>query len=100
MPGYFFNVHDGNLPEDEGIELPGSKEAHRQVTITAGEMLRETGREFWRETFGLRSFLCEIATICRGERRRTCRLGSRARHPWLPFACCLIRRKLLAGSFS
>jgi hypothetical protein len=47
MPRYFFNVHDGkDLPDDEGIELPGRNEAHRQAILTAGEMLREIGREF------------------------------------------------------
>jgi hypothetical protein len=47
MPRYFFNVHDGkDLPDSEGIELPGRKEAHRQALTTAGEMLREMNREF------------------------------------------------------
>jgi hypothetical protein len=47
MPRYFFNVHDGkDLPDDEGIELPGRNEAHRQAIITAGEMLRESDRKF------------------------------------------------------
>jgi hypothetical protein len=47
MPRYFFNVHDGkDLPDSEGIELPGRNEAHRQALTTAGEMLREMNREF------------------------------------------------------
>jgi hypothetical protein len=47
MPRYFFNVHDGkDLPDSEGIELPGRNEAHRQAVITAGEMLRESDRQF------------------------------------------------------
>ena len=43
----FFDVHDGkDLPDSEGIELPGRNEAHRQAITTAGEMLREMNREF------------------------------------------------------
>jgi hypothetical protein len=47
MPRYFFNVHDGqDLTDTEGVELLGRNEAHRQAIITAGEMLKETSREF------------------------------------------------------
>ena len=47
MPRYFFNVHDRkDLPDEEGIDLPGRNEAHRQAITTAGEMLREMDREF------------------------------------------------------
>jgi hypothetical protein len=47
MPRYFFHVHDGrDLRDDEGIELAGRDDAHRQAIITAGEMLRESGRRF------------------------------------------------------
>jgi hypothetical protein len=47
MPRYFFNVHDGkDLPDNEGTELPGRNEAHRQAIITEGEMLRESDRKF------------------------------------------------------
>ena len=49
MPRYFFNVHDGkDLPDDRGIELPSRHAAHREAIVTAGEMLRETKREFLR----------------------------------------------------
>jgi hypothetical protein len=47
MPRYFFNVDDGrDLPDNEGTELAGRNEAHRQAIITAGEMLREGDRQF------------------------------------------------------
>jgi hypothetical protein len=47
MPGYFFNVHDErDLRDEEGIELAGRDEAHRRAIVTAGEMLRESGRQF------------------------------------------------------
>jgi hypothetical protein len=47
MPRYFFHVHDGkDLPDDDGVELPGRDEAHRQAIVTAGEMLKESGRQF------------------------------------------------------
>jgi hypothetical protein len=47
MPRYFFNVYDGrDLLDDAGIELANRDEAHRQAIVTAGEILRESGRRF------------------------------------------------------
>jgi hypothetical protein len=49
MARYFFNVHDGkDLPDDRGTELADRDEAHRQAIVTAGEILRESGRKFLR----------------------------------------------------
>jgi hypothetical protein len=67
MPRYFFNVHDGkDLPDNEGVELAGRNEAHRQAIITAGEMLRETGREFLAgDTWEMHVTDSSRATVCR-----------------------------------
>ena len=47
LPRYLFNVQDGmNLPDDEGLELAGRDEAHTEAIVTAGEMLRASGRKF------------------------------------------------------
>ena len=44
MPRYFFHVHDGqDLPDREGVELPGPVEAREQAIATAGEMIRQSG---------------------------------------------------------
>jgi hypothetical protein len=46
-------VYDGrDLPDDAGIELANRDEAHRQAIVTAGEILRESGRRSSRATFG------------------------------------------------
>jgi hypothetical protein len=48
MPRYFFNVHDEyDIADDEGKELQGVDEARAQAIGTAGEMLRDMGREGW-----------------------------------------------------
>jgi hypothetical protein len=50
MPRYFFNVHDGkDLPDTHGIELADREAAHREAVVAAGDMLKETGREFLRD---------------------------------------------------
>ena len=49
LPRYFFNV-EGNpfYPEDdEGVVLPGMKEARSQAVIAAGELLKDADGEFW-----------------------------------------------------
>jgi hypothetical protein len=48
MTRFFFNVHDGvEIIDEEGMELPGPDDARAQALTTAGEMLRDKGREFW-----------------------------------------------------
>jgi hypothetical protein len=48
MPRFFFNVRDGvDLPDEEGMELPGPDRARSQAIVTAGEMMRDKGRELW-----------------------------------------------------
>ena len=50
MPRYFFNVHDGkDLPDHYGTELRDREAAHKEAVFAAGEMLKETGREFLRD---------------------------------------------------
>jgi Domain of unknown function (DUF6894) len=48
MPRYFFHVHDGrDIPDREGVELPGPEEARRQAVIACGEALTDLGDRFW-----------------------------------------------------
>ena len=49
MPRYYFHVRDSrDIPDNEGIELPGPKEARDQAVIACGEALKDLGREFWK----------------------------------------------------
>lgn len=51
MPRYFFTVHDGRaIPDPDGTELPDIYAAQGQAIEMAGEILREMGAEFWRDT--------------------------------------------------
>ena len=46
MPRFFFDIHDGaSLPDQEGTELPGLKEAYPQAITTAGQTLKEAGMD-------------------------------------------------------
>lgn len=47
MLRYFFNVHDGkDQPDHYGTEPRDREAAHKEAVFAAGEMLKETGREF------------------------------------------------------
>jgi len=49
MPRYFFHVMDGRAVVDtEGTELAGLDEARTQAIWTAGEMLADHGKSFWK----------------------------------------------------
>jgi hypothetical protein len=67
MPRYFFNVHDGkDLPDDRGVDLADRDAAHREAIVTAGEMLKETGRKFLRGDVWEMQVTDEAgATVCR-----------------------------------
>jgi hypothetical protein len=67
MPRYFFNVHDGkDLPDDRGVDLADRNAAHREAIVTAGEMLKETGRKFLRGDVWEMQVTDEAgATVCR-----------------------------------
>jgi hypothetical protein len=48
MPRYFFHINDGkDIPDTEGVELPGLAEAREQAITSAGEMIRHTGSVVW-----------------------------------------------------
>jgi hypothetical protein len=48
MPRYFFHVHDGQeMPDREGVELPGLDEARMQAITTAGEIIRQHPDVIW-----------------------------------------------------
>src|SRR5436305_2336353 len=66
-PPAFFNLHDGrDLPDNEGTELAGRNEAHRQAIITAGEMLREGDRQFLANAiWEMHVTDAQGATVCR-----------------------------------
>ena len=41
MPRYSFHVHEGkDMPDKEGLDMPGDEEARTEAVRTAGEMLR------------------------------------------------------------
>ena len=67
MPRYFFNVHDGkDLPDHYGTELRDREAAHKEAVFAAGEMLKETGREFLRDDVWEMHVTDEAgATVCR-----------------------------------
>ncbi len=48
MQRFFFHVRDSSEMLDEvGTELPGLAEARAEAVTTAGEMLRDSGEQFW-----------------------------------------------------
>ena len=48
MPRYFFHVHDGKqIPDTQGVDLPGVAEARDQAIAAAGEMIRSDGHTVW-----------------------------------------------------
>ena len=48
MPHYYFHVHDGrDLPDEDGIDLSGDKEARAQAVTAAAEALKDLGAMFW-----------------------------------------------------
>ena len=67
MPRYFFNVYDGkDLPDNRGVDLADRDTAHREAIVTAGEMLKETGRKFLRGDVWEMHVTDEAgATVCR-----------------------------------
>jgi hypothetical protein len=49
VPRYFFHVHDSvDIIDKEGTEFPSLEEARGEAVVTAGEILREVGRKFWK----------------------------------------------------
>lgn len=49
MPRYFFHVVDGRaLIDAEGVELTGVDEARKEAIRTAGQMLADAGKKFWK----------------------------------------------------
>ena len=51
MPRYFFHLHDGvDVLDPEGTVLRGHEEAKAQAIMTAGEIVREKGKEFLDES--------------------------------------------------
>jgi precorrin-6x reductase len=48
VPRYFFNVHDGrDIPDQEGTELSGPREARDKAVIASGEALKDLNGAFW-----------------------------------------------------
>jgi hypothetical protein len=51
MPRYYFNVADGHdIVDTDGTELADAREARAQAIITAGEILRDEGTNYWHGT--------------------------------------------------
>ena len=49
MPRYFFNIQDGRAtPDQEGTELPDMETARAEAVRLSGEVLRDTGAQYWR----------------------------------------------------
>jgi hypothetical protein len=62
MPLFFFNVR---IVDEQGVELTGPDEARSQAITTAGEMMRDKGREFWPGTEWFMEVTDETgATVC------------------------------------
>ena len=66
MPRYYFNVHDGrDIPDEQGIELPGPKEARDQAVIACGEALKDLDGDFWKSQEWTMTVTDETgATVC------------------------------------
>ena len=48
MPRYFFHVYNGDdIPDLEGVELPGPEEARNTAVTACGEALKDLDGEFW-----------------------------------------------------
>jgi len=48
MPKFFFDVHDGiSMCDDVGYELPDLEAAKQQAVIFSGDLLRDSGSQFW-----------------------------------------------------
>jgi hypothetical protein len=66
MPRYFFHVRDRrDILDDEGVVLRGRAEVHQQAIVSAGEMLKESGKEFWTGSEWIMQVVDEAgATVC------------------------------------
>lgn len=48
MPRYFFHVSDGSeLPDHDGVELPGPGAARRQATALLGRLMAAAPEDVW-----------------------------------------------------